>query len=223
MAVLALGATHSGVARADFTETFCSGGSPAAPWQNGVGGGGGAWGEVTDGCGSGGGYGFDNFSPDQTAGGEWSAGLVAPAGEVFTGASLQFSTKPLSSGSETFVVIGDSESILAEYETDSGASHAFSSGPLPDTSEFWTRYDCSTSASTSCNLQNWPDTLDLATVSLTLHDTGSPAIAATGGSLATSGATVRGSQDILFHATDTGSGVASATVSLGSSAAGASR
>lgn len=219
-AMLLAVATQSGIAHADFTETFCSSGSAAAPWQNGVGGGGGAWGEATDACSSGGDYAFDNATPNLPGGGTWSAGIVAPAGEVFTGASLDFSTEPLSSGSETFVVLGDTQSILAEYETDDGASHAFTIGPLPDTSEFWARYDCSTSASTSCNLQNWPGTLALGAVSLTVHDTGSPVIAAAGGSLATNGATVSGTQDILFHATDTGSGVASATVSLGSTVVG---
>jgi hypothetical protein len=222
VAVVTAAVAHAGIARAEFTETFCSGGSAAAPWQNGVGGGGGAWGEVTDACGSGGGYGFDNATDTMTPGGTWSAGIVAPPGEVFTGASLDFSTEPLSSGSETFVVLGDAQAILSEYETDNGAAHAFASGPLPDTSEFWARYDCSTSASTSCNLQNWGNTLDLAAVTLTVLDTTDPSISADGGSLNTHGATatLAGTQSVAYDASAGGSGVAGVTVSLGTTVVG---
>jgi hypothetical protein len=58
------------------------------------------------------------------------------------------------------------------------------------------------------------DVLAIGSMALTMHDTGVPAVAAAGGSLAAD-ATVRGAQTLLFHATDAGSGVQRVTLSLG--------
>ena len=84
--------------------------------------------------------------------------------------------------------------------------------------QFWGNVYCSTDASASCSFAS-AQVVSISTLALTVHDATTPAVAATGGSLAAAGS-YGGTQQLLYRATSAGSGVAKVTLALGSTVVG---
>jgi hypothetical protein len=210
IAVAALAVSHVSTARADFSESFCTGGLAAAPWS--VGTVATPWAETNDTCGElNGSTGWDMHA-NPLAVGSYSSGIAAPPGEVFTHETFDFSTQT-DPDTDVFILFGYGQStILNEYEDGAAGLNLQVDRALPDASLLWTRTDCDNSS--GCALGNFINVLAIGPITLTVHDTGVPAVAPAGGSLAADGA-VRGTQTLLYHATDTGSGVQKVTLSLG--------
>jgi hypothetical protein len=201
-------AVHATAARADFSESFCDG-APAPPWTTGGFAGGAVFPVLVDSCTNpGGSFGWGLGTPSVPQG-TWSVGLTAAPGEVFTHAILHYTTQPVTQG-QAFVLFGYGGGTVDAQAQVGSPSEADVDVDLPDTASFWGRYDCDT-ASCSTATQG---ILGIGAITMTVHDTGVPAVAAAGGSLAADG-TVKGTQTLLFHATDTGSGVQMVTLSLG--------
>jgi hypothetical protein len=204
-------AGHVAVARADFTETFCSGGLPSAPWTLGPLTGTSPWLESNDRCAEGEVIGWDTHQNPQPHG-KWSTGIEAPAGELFTHVTMNYTTEGSSTGF-LFALFGyGPASIIAESKVSTTGLSGVVDAPLPDTNLVWTRVDCDTS--NGCPLTVFSNVIAVGAMNLTIHDTGVPAVASAGGSLAATG-TVKGTQTLLFNATDVGSGVQRVTLSLG--------
>jgi hypothetical protein len=199
------------VARADFTESFCDS-APSAPWTGGFDGA--ATFPVTvDSCTNPGGslgLGVGIGAPSVPEG-VWAAGLTAAPGETFTHATVHYSTQPVTSGS-AFTLFGYNASTIDAEAAVTAPNEGDVDVDLPNATDFWGRYDCDTPG--GCSMAAAQGVFDLGRITLTIHDTGAPAIAAAGGSLAAD-ATVKGIQTLLFGATDTGSGVQRVTLSLG--------
>lgn len=195
-----------GPARADFTVHTCAG-SPAAPWQNGVGGYRG-FDALDDMCSAGGGYGFGfgTLSPGQLLG----AGIVTPRGEVIAHVATTFHSSP-SAGARLQFGYQTATTVLDRPIGDAQAGTSLDVS-LPDVSEFYVRVSCF--SANQCPFSSGSNVV-LGPVTLTMHDTGTPAVSATGGSLSHIG-TFRGVQSLVYGASDVGSGVARVTASLGS-------
>ncbi len=212
VAGLVVAVAHVGPARADFTETFCAN-SPPPPWSA-------VADEATfpatgDLCTEGGDYQFGTGAASLAPQTLLAAGISAPPGETFTAASVQWTTQPYTGGGEPFVEFryGAGTTLAAALVSSSPTTQTFTAG-LPQTTEFSADLYCSTSDGQDCSFAAPQGLLQLGATTMTVHDTGTPTVAATGGSLATGG-TVKGAQTLLYHATDTGSGVQRVTVSLG--------
>jgi hypothetical protein len=87
---------------------------------------------------------------------------------------------------------------------------------LPGAASFSVALFCD--AAQGCTAPPDNEGVEVGPMDVTLHDTGIPAVQSTGGTLGAPG-TVRGVQPILYTASDTGSGVAKVTVSIGSTVA----
>jgi hypothetical protein len=210
VAAAALAIAHTGAARADFIETFCSPGVAAAPWTLGTVAS--PWAEANDTCGeTGGSIGWDMHA-DPLATGSYSSGIVAPQGEVFTHETLNFTTQTDPDGALFFLFGYGQATILNEYEDNASGLSAEVDRDLPDATTLWTRIDCDNAS--GCSMGSFINVLAVGSMALTVHDTGVPAVAPAGGSLAAN-AVVKGDQTLLFNATDAGSGVQRVTLSLG--------
>lgn len=204
-------------ARADFSETPCSNG-PAAPWTNGVDGAPG-FALGLDECTSGGGYQFviggNNTIPP---GDSTSAGIEMPAGEVLTGVNANYTTVA-STSTGALMLVADSDGYLVDAAMGSGQANGVLSAALPDSSELTFRVYCTepTSSAPSCAFPSNP--LIVGAITLDIHDTGAPTVAAAGGSLAAKG-TYSGLQTLGYAAQDAGSGVAKVTATLGATVVG---
>jgi hypothetical protein len=199
-------------ARADYTAEFCAFNGPAAPW-----------GAPTDGatpfpgvissCGSGGD--FDLLTSAMSSGAFEDAGLAAPPGTVLTHMAMNFHT-PASATGAILQLRYPSVAVLNQTVGDPNGL-TFIDTALPGVASFSVGLFCP--ATQGCTAPPDNEGVEVGPMDVILHDTGIPAVQSTGGSLGAPG-TVRGVQPILYTATDTGSGVARVTVSIGSTVAG---
>ena len=205
------------VARADYPETFCQN-SAAPPWVQGAIGLSG-FPAIVDLCQGASSYQLGINSATMAYGQNLATQLEAPPGLAFTHISLDWTNQPETSGPEAFVGFGYGSATIATPELGTTATPGVLDAALPDASNFWAYLYCSESQQSNCSFAGPQGLLQLGTVTVTLHDTGTPSVSATGGGLS-NGATVSGTQAVLFDATDTGSGVAKVTVALGSTVVG---
>jgi hypothetical protein len=211
--VAAAGATAA-PARADYTVAFCQNGTAAAPWTNGVFAAGGFAG-ILDGCGSGQGISF--LSSEMTPGSTIGAEVDAPPGTVLTHATLGFHSPDVTGGQSPNLQFGYGGIVLTAQPLGDDHSGTSLDSALPATSNFVLRLFCGGAG--TCPPPPGNVVVTIGAMDLTLHDTGLPAVQATGGTLA-GDATVRGVQPIVYSATDAGSGVARVTASIGSTLLG---
>jgi hypothetical protein len=209
--VLLVGAS---TAKADFVVKTCNG-QPAPPWQA-VAYAGQPFAGASDSCGSAGGaYTFNWTSATLPAGNDPGGVIDIPSGETLTHVTATFTTAPLVSGAEAFFDVDSDGTELTGWQVLDTTGTDTVDEALPNASNFSFNEYCSTSdGNTGCTFSGY-ELVSAGEVDLTLHDTGSPTVAATAGGLDANG-TVSGQQAISYSATAGGSGVASVTVALGS-------
>ncbi|HEY1567339.1 MAG TPA: hypothetical protein VGF68_09985 [Solirubrobacteraceae bacterium] len=213
---LALGALIGGIgaatARADYNVINC-GGSPAPAWFEGLDSSAG-FAAASDGCTTGGAYGFDIAGTSMTPNTDVGVGLRAPSGLAFTHVTVHYDTIPTSAGAEAFMRIEHDGSLMIDALMGNATAGTDLSAGLPDTRDITFNVYCSSSdGSVPCSFTS-TNILTLGAMTLTLHDTGQPTVSATGGNLAVAGA-YAGVQTLSFSAADAGSGVDHVTVALG--------
>lgn len=199
-------------ARADFDESFCAG-NAAAPWVQGVNGLP-PYPTYGDQCSTTGYYDLGvNFLSAMPSATTYAAGIELPSGEVLTGLSVAFQTDASSGGTAGLAIDYDDTAIVGGETGSAGLGTSISSA-VPDATSLAFELVCLSSSSTPCT---FPDVnpVRVGAMTLTIHDTGPPAVAAAGGSLATPG-TYAGVQTVGYSASDAGSGVAKVTAALGS-------
>lgn len=199
-------------ARADFTETFCAASAPAAPWVSSLNASGGFAGGSVDSCVAADNTSFYLQGDSMTAGQDAATGIQAPAGETISGVQIHYDTIPSTTGQPFLRIYHDAFVFLVDAPMGNATAGTDVQTSLVGASEI--TFDVYCSLATTCDFTA-PNPLTVGRVSLTLHDTGVPSVQATGGGL-TPGATVHGGETIGYSATDSGSGVAKVTASLGS-------
>jgi hypothetical protein len=194
-------------AQADYTVTTCTGGTPAPAWVQGLGSSAG-FASTSDGCPSGGASVFSIAGTSMAANTDEGVGLSVPSGVLLTEVDYHYST--LASTGANIRVEHDG-TVMTDVPTEMAAGGADAKSTLAGATDLIFNVSCANGAS-PCSFAS-PGILSVGPMTFTLHDTGQPAVSATG-NLAAPG-TYSGVQTLSYGASDAGSGVDKVTVALG--------
>jgi hypothetical protein len=215
----------TGVARADYTVTWCHGGSHAPPFVNG----GSKYYEIEDRCENNppvvnlDGYPYEGLSgyEGMLRVGWYKVTVTAPAGVTISSIHATLVSEALQSGSPVYVEVGDDGgSIYSQDISRAGPTTSKIDQTLPGGNKtVWFGEFCSPYQNVNCFFASPWGLLAVEGFSLTLHDDERPSLSFTGGRLLLPGAQA-GTEDVTFSASAQESGIAEVDAYLGSTLVG---
>jgi hypothetical protein len=216
----------TGVARADYTITWCHNHESYPPLVNG----GNKYYAIEDHCENNPPVvSFDGYSYQALSGesegklsvGWYRATVTAPLGVTITGVKTTLVSEIQKSGSSVYIEVGDdagaiySQEISRQSTTTSNVNQTLPSGDAT----VWLGEFCSPNENVACYFANPYGILTVASLSLTLHDSEQPSLYLTGGQLLLAGSH-SGTEHVGFSASAQRSGVAEVDAYLGATLVG---
>jgi hypothetical protein len=210
----------TGVARADYTITWCHGGGDGPPFVNG----GSKYYEIEDRCENNppvvylDGYPYEGLSgyEGMLRVGWYKVTVTAPAGVTISSIHTTLVSETLKSGSPVYVEVGDDSGQIYSQEisfVSTTTSKVDQTLPGGDKT-VWLGEFCSPYLNVSCFFASPWKLLAVERFSLTLHDSERPSLSLTGGRLLLPG-TQAGTEDVTFSASAQESGIAEVDAYLG--------